>query len=1002
LHVFYLVEAILRVLLFLTLIAISLPVMAVELLKPDVVQHAGLTPQEAVKAITLPPGFKVTLFAAEPDIVQPVAFTFDDRGRLWVAEANNYPTKAPAGKGQDRILIFEDSTGAGHFDKKTVFCEGLNLVSGIEVGFGGVWVGQAPELLFIPILEGDKAGKPEVLLNGFAYGDSHETLNSFNWGPDGWLYGCHGVFNQSKVGKPGAADKDRIPMNAAVWRFHPTKKIFEIFAEGGSNQWGIDWDEHGQMFMTCCVIPHLYHVIQGGRYQRQAGEHADPYTFGDIKTIADHLHWDTGAANQWAANGKSGSFGGGHAHAGAMIYQGDNFPPEYRGRIFMSNIHGNRINTDILEPKGSGFVGHHGADFMLMNDSWSRLISMKCGPDGAMYVIDWYDKQACHLNKPEMFDRTNGRIYRVTYGEPQAAKVDLATMSENSLFKESLQNANEWRARHARRLLHERVAPDPKGFLERAHAVSDTGADGSPAQSLRFEWYAHLVPLTDEHAQQTDLERLKDGNEYVRAWAIQLLSEGGHVSMPVLEQFRRLAGEDKSTIVRAYLASAMARLPQEQRWDVMRALLTHGEDTADHNLPLMYWYAIETCVSANVERAAGLAAECKIPLVREFILRRLAMMSDQPKAIAAAVSAVAAGGPADHAQSLKGMIDGFAGKRKVAMPDNWPAIYDEFSKSPSGEVKQLALTVATIFGDPRAMATLRKTLADPAAEIGERQRALDSLLGAKDAGTLPVLQGLLSDAKMRGGAIRGLAAYDNGKTPGLLIASYGTLDPGSKLAALNTLASRPAWATQLVAAVQEKQIPAVDLTAPTIRNLHSLGDAGINDWIAKNWGSVRATADEKLKEIARYRAVLKPDQVSRANAENGRALFAKTCMQCHTLFDAGAKIGPDLTGSNRSNIDYLLENIIDPSAVIGKDYLMVNAKTKDGRFIDGIIKGQTADTITFATVSEVITLPKSEILSQKVSNVSMMPEGLLAGFREQEVRDLVKYLSGPGQVALPK
>jgi putative membrane-bound dehydrogenase-like protein len=995
----------LRSLVLLALILGASPLWAAELLKADIVQHAGLTPAEAVKAITLPPGFKVTLFAGEPDIVQPVAFTFDDRGRLWVAEANNYPAKARAGEGKDRILIFEDSTNSGHFDKRTVFYEGLNLISGIEVGFGGVWVGQAPELLFIPINAGDKAGKPQVLLDGFSFNDTHEDLNSFNWGPDGWLYGCHGVFNQSKVGKPGAADKDRIPMNAAVWRFHPTKKIFEIFAEGGSNQWGIDWDEHGQMFMTCCVIPHLYHVIQGGRYQRQAGQHFNPYTFDDIKTIADHLHWDTGAANQWAANGKSDSFGGGHAHAGAMIYQGDNFPAEYRGRIFMSNIHGNRINTDILEAKGSGFVGHHGPDFMRMNDSWSRLICMKCGPDGAMYVIDWYDKQACHLNKPEMFDRTNGRIYKVTYGETKGMNVDLASQQDGELAK-LLTSENDWQMRHAHRILQERLAlslaapnrPSGNSLGDQADQIVGS-VTGMPQVQLRALWFAQSIGLAND---EMFLSRLDDKSDFIRAWAVRLATEQEHVSPALLKKFIELAASDPSPAVRLAVVSAMQKLPPADRWDGVAALIKHAEDSSDQNLALMDWYAIEPLASVDPDRVAKLASSSRIPLVREFITRRLAMMSDRPAALVAAVSILSTGDEAAKSQTLKGMTDALAGKRTVPMPENWTEAYDKLSTSENADVKQRAMAVAVIFGDPRAMATLRKTLADPSTDTAQRQRAMESLLGAKDAQTLSVLQSLLSDEKVRGGAIRGLAAYDDEKTPSLLLRAYGTFDPSSKLAALNTLASRPKWATQLVTAVQENRIPAADLTAPTIRNLHSLGNASINDWIAKNWGSVRATADEKVKEIARYRAVLKPDQVARANATNGRALFAKTCMQCHTLFDAGAKIGPDLTGSNRANIDYLLENIIDPSAVIGKDYLMVNAKTKDGRFIDGIIKGQTADTITFATVSEVITLPKNEILSQKVSNVSMMPEGLLAGFKEGEVRDLIKYLSGPGQVALPK
>ena len=991
-----------RSIIFLALF-VTLTAQAVELLKPDAIVHAGLKPEDAVKAITLPPGFKATLFAGEPDIVQPVAFTFDDRGRLWVAEANTYPKKAPPGQGHDRILIFEDSTGAGHFDKRTVFIEGLNLVSGIEVGFGGVWVGQAPEMLFIPILADDKPGKPEVLLDGFAYGDTHETLNSFNWGPDGWLYGCHGVFNASKVGKPGTADKDRIAMNAAVWRFHPTKKIFEIFAEGGSNQWGIDWDEHGQLFMTCCVIPHLYHVIQGGRYTRQAGPHQNPYTFDDIKTIADHLHWQTGAANQWAANGKSDAFGGGHAHAGAMIYQGDNFPPEYRGRIFMGNIHGNRINTDILEAKGSGFVAHHGPDFMRMNDAWSRIISMKTGPDGAMYVIDWYDKQACHLPNPEVWDRSNGRIYRVAYGDVKPNKTDLAKMTDVELL-ELQTHKNEWYVRHSRRLLQERYE---RGWSKEITARRDQlyNQEDSHIQARMLDLMESSIGYPVETVDGKPgytllLPMMASKDEYLRASAMKIIFDT--LASEVGKAGSIIGPTCNSGPVRLAVASALQSVAPRDRWDWIETLLSHPEDAADINLPLMYWYAVEPLVPTDPSRAAKLAAESKIPLVRQFIARRLALMGDQPAAISAAVSILSAGDDRAKSEVITGILEGFAGKRSVPMPEGWSSIYEKLEQSADASVKQKSMALATIFGDQKALATLRSLLENQNADLAQRQNALESLLAAKDSATLPILQTLVADPKIRGGAIRGLAAYDDAKTAGLLVEGYGSFDADSKLAALNTLASRISSAQELVAAIKAKKIPQADLTAPTVRNLNSLNDKSINEWIAGSWGAIRATPDDKIKEIARYKKVLTPQVVARGDAGNGRAIFVKTCMQCHTLFDAGAKIGPDLTGSNRADVNYLLENIVDPSAVIGKDYLMVTAKTKDGRFIDGIIKSQTDDSITFATVNELITLPKNEIASQKTSNVSMMPEGLMAGLNEKEVRDLIRYLASPAQVELPK
>ncbi|MEX0641491.1 MAG: PVC-type heme-binding CxxCH protein, partial [Pirellulales bacterium] len=299
--------------------------------RQDEYEHAGLSPDEAAKAMKLPQNFRAIAFAGEPDVHQPIAQAIDDRGRVWIAEAYEYPTRAPEGKGRDRILIFEDSDGDGKHDKRTVFAEGLNLVSGLELGFGGVWVGAAPYLYFIPDKNGDDKpdGPPQLLLDGWGYGDTHETLNSFIWGPDGWLYGCHGVFTHSRVGKPGTADKDRTPINAGIWRYHPTWHMFDVFAHGTSNPWGFDFDEYGNGFLTACVIPHLYHIIYRARYERQGGEHFNKHTYDDIKTIADHRHYVGG--NPHAGNNRSDEAGGGHAHAGCMIYLGGVWPEQYRG-----------------------------------------------------------------------------------------------------------------------------------------------------------------------------------------------------------------------------------------------------------------------------------------------------------------------------------------------------------------------------------------------------------------------------------------------------------------------------------------------------------------------------------------------------------------------------------------------------------------------------------------------------------------------------------------------
>jgi len=591
----------------------------------DDVKFAGLSPEDAAKAATAPPGFSTILFAGEPDVKQPIAFALDDRGRLWVAEAYTYPRRAPEGQGKDRILILEDTDGDGKFDKRTVFMEGLNLVSGLEVGFGGVWVGASPYFMFIPDRNHDDKpdGPPEILLDGFHYEDTHETLNTFTWGPDGWLYGCHGVFTQSNVGKPGASNAERTRINAGVWRYHPTRHVFELFSEGTSNPWGIDFDEYGQCHIEACVIPHFFHMIHGGRYERQANSSFNPNTYDEIKTIADHFHY-AGSQGPHAGNGRSDAMGGGHAHAGLLVYQGDSWPGEYRGKVLMNNVHGNRINMDSLERSGSGYIAHHAPDFINFNDRWSQCLNMLTDQNGSMFVIDWYDKNQCHHNNESGHDRSNGRIFKVVYNNQKWTPVDLAKKSDAELVDLQL-HKNEFYVRHARRILQERGG-NPAIYKGLLNIVKNNPFDHRQVRGL---WALQVTGGLDE---KTALDLLNHTNQYVRAFTIQFLCENKNPSDAALKKFADLAKSDLSQVVRMYLASELQRAPVEKRWNVLQGLLAHAEDANDHNLPCLYWYAAEGSVAADPNRGIKLMTESKIAKVRENIARRIAVGS---KAVAA-------------------------------------------------------------------------------------------------------------------------------------------------------------------------------------------------------------------------------------------------------------------------------------------------------------------------------------------------------------------------------
>ena len=456
----------------------------------------------------IPKGFEVSIYAAEPHIGEPIAFTFDGRGRIWVVENFNYVNRGTHKLEEiSRIQILNDTDSDGVFDSKKLFTDKIGFSSGIAVGFGGVYLGTPPNLLFIPDADGDDVpdGEPEKLLDGWGIQDRHETLNSFIWGPDGWLYGCHGVFTRSLVGRPGATDRERKYIDGGIWRFHPVMKKFEVFAEGLSNPWGFDFNDVGHGFATCCVIPHLFHIVQGGVYHKQSKPNLNPYAFEVIQTIRDHTHRS--------------------AHGGARFYLADTFPAKYRDQLFMCNIHERAVLTDYMEVKGSSYVGRHGEDFMPTDDLAWVGFSVEIGPDGGIYVLNWHDTDICGnaINFPD-----SGRIYRILpIGAKKIARPNLPTMSDLELVKLQ-QHANDWYVRQARTELHHRAAI---GTLEqeKVHAALEGAFNEAKTSGkrLRSLWAMHVTDCFDAGQRNRLVALLSHDDEHVRAWAVQLLCEEG-------------------------------------------------------------------------------------------------------------------------------------------------------------------------------------------------------------------------------------------------------------------------------------------------------------------------------------------------------------------------------------------------------------------------------------------------------------------------------------------
>ncbi len=971
--------------------------LALLLIAADGPQPAPVSPRESAGKMTVPPGFSVDLFASEPDVRQPIAFTIDPRGRLWVVECYSYPFWLGGPDKTDRIIILEDKDGDGKAESRKVFWEGGTNLTGIALGFGGVWVSATPNLLFIPDADGDDVpdGPPQIELDGWDIKAQHNMFNGLTWGPDGWLWGCNGIMSNSSVGKPGTPDTARTLINCGVWRFHPTKKSFEVVAHGTTNPWGLDFDAHGEAFITNCVIPHLYRVIPGAHFDRMYGQPMHPYAYKLIGTTADHIHW---AGGSWTDSrggvGKHGEAGGGHAHVGGMVYLGDNWPDAYRGSMFINNLHGHRVNHDHLERSGSGFVAKHKPDFLMANDSWFRGLELKYGPDGSVYLTDWSDTGECHETDADNAHRENGRIYRIRFGAPKPVHVDLVKSTDAELVAYQT-HRNEWFARTSRRILQERaLAGKP---MDKVNLALKALLEMPETEiRLRALWSLHATGgLTP-----TDLTTLLDDrDEWLRSWSVRLILDQAEVKSEQVGKFVLMSRDETSPLVRLSLASALQKLAKDERWGIAEGLLTHSEDSEDAAIPLMIWYGISHLVTEDLDRAMGLAARSKLPLIREFLARR-AVESNLDRGIESALAQIGKGGDSDSRRDvLGGILGAIEGRKRIEKPAGWDRSYETFNSDQDADVVERANLLGVRFQDTRANAYLRKTLLNPEKPIASRQRSLKALVECREPGLTEEIVALLDEKAIRGDGLKALAAFDEIGIPKAILARYAQFDDPTKADAVATLAGRPAWANLLLEAIESKVVAPRDITPGTARQILAFNQPDLSKRLETTWGTVRSTSKQKKSLILKYKEDLNSERVAGADLGLGRSIYKKSCAQCHKLFDDGGQVGPELTGSDRVNLDYILENVLDPSASVGRDYQVTNVATHDGRLVSGILKQQTPAAYIVQTANERVVIAREDVEEIKPSDKSMMPEGLFDTLNANEIRDLIGYLASKAQVA---
>ncbi|TMM58596.1 c-type cytochrome [Maribacter algarum] len=939
-----------------------------------------LSPQEAVDAMTIKEGYQVNAYASEPMITQPMAFCWDDRGRMWIAENRDYENRQEgfSNSGDSRILILEDTDRDGVVDSRKVFLEGIPFPSAIAIGHDGLFLGAPPNMLFVPDKDGDDKADVddiEVLLTGWGIRDRHETINSLHWGPDGWLYGLEGFATPSVIRKPKGKgkiykhreafpedllDADGVDINGGVWRYHPIKKKFEVVAHGFSNPWGIDYDAKGQLLISACVIPHLFHIIQGGIYHRQGGQHFNPYAYEDIQTIVDHRHRS--------------------AHGGARIYQSDAFPKEDHGKVFMANIHEHAVLSDVLHKNGSGFSASHGDEFMMANNAQWIGFSMEVGPEGGLYVLDWHDADICGN---DVINKDTGRVFRIMPEKSLAENWtgrydDLTKKSDTELVELQLSKSN-WHAQRARVILQNRAN---KGDLDAA-AISKAEAllkeNSNEDTRLRALWTLHV---TNNISSDDLIVLMKDKQEYVRGWAIQFLVEDGQPSQKGIEAMTALAKNESSAVVRLYLASALQRIGEENRWSIATSLAKHKEDIDDPNIPLMLWFGIEPLIAKDPVKALELAGQSQIPSIIEKIGRRL-VDGEKLEQLVAGVAEKSK----EQIHLLNGMLSGLESRADLKEPSNWSATYKKLQSDSNLAV--ISDEIAQRFGSVEAAIKMMAIVNNPNAEVEQQQNAIKNLAVQQRKELETILPKLLQNPKLRLDAIRAIAAYNNEDLGKLILKEYPNYSVLEKQEVIQTLASRPVYGWPLALAIKDGSMPKKDIPAYVALQLKRV----VGNGFVEIWGPIDEISGDKQGHFSKYQRLLSDAAISKANLTEGEAIYQRTCSACHMMHGEGGVIGPDLTGSNRTNTAYLLSNILNPNGDIQNDYKTVVITTNDGRTYSGNIISENDRNVTLRVVGQdPISISTSKIQNREVTTKSMMPDGLLNNLTDEEVINLVAYL----------
>ncbi|HYH68121.1 MAG TPA: PVC-type heme-binding CxxCH protein [Urbifossiella sp.] len=973
------------------------------LLLPAHVVADGPSAADAVKRMKLPEGFSVTCVASEPMIRQPVSISFDDRGRMWVLQYLQYPNYAglkpvrqdqylrivwdrvpeppPHGpKGADRLTILSDPDENGVYRKSKDFVTGLNIASGFCLGHGGVYVAQPPFLLFYADRNADDVpdGNPEVLLTGFGMDDTHSLANSLQWGPDGWLYGAAGSTSTCRIRNPAQPNEPVVEFQQGLWRYHPLTRRFELFSEGGGNTYGLDFDRHGQ-------------AIAGTNWGGFACLHQFPYAYY-IKGFSKHGPLHNAHAYGYFDHVPYTGFRGGHVTCGGVVYQADRYPERYRNQYIAANLLSNAVYWHKLDPVGASFKASHGGELIETDDNHFRPVDCLQGPDGCVYIVDFTDKRAAHLDPVDSWDRTNGRVYRLEYGgTPKPVVKNLRKLPTAELIAE-LGNSNKWWRNEARLVLAERRDRAGDALL-RERVKAERGESALEALWALF--------VSGGFQTLDGLSLFDHPDAHVRAWAVRLLGETEDGRLPI-DRFYRLAVTERDPIVLAQLACMARRLDPLVGASVAAVLATNPAAAGDPHLPLLTWWAAESALTADYTEAgiAALPPHRREPnsfqrQLAERVARRL--MADDlahgPQVLGSLFNHWAEPGPDPL---IKGVSAALQGRVLPAIPEHLREPLAAFRKKRPAD--ETLLEVLARMSDPDARRAVMERVTDETLPEATRVKAIDLAKQVKPDGTLSTFRDQLGKAKsdaLRVGFLGGLEAFDDAAVAPLILDSYSGWSPTVKRRGVQLLLSRPTWGKELFRRVEAGSFPKADLTVEHAKAAVGLSDPVLTTLVEKHFGKLQAaTAGEKQARISWLNVAVSREKG--ADAGRGKTLYTKHCAACHTLHGEGGKVGPDLTTADRKNRGYMLAQIVDPSGYIRPEFVVQNVGTHDGRRLSGIVEPSAGDSVTLVNVvndQPVRTvLAKADVETLTPSAVSLMPEKLLDTLTDAQVADLFAYL----------